>query len=116
MFAEKLLASVAKADMIASSSDPEEMLEKFMPVGMVSYFRSFFESNHLSPRYSAAVLWRLWFHFRRDEFNFCSLFSLLYFRWRVTIARFASLDGLWYDTSQGLSIELIFLRLTYVSH
>ncbi|XP_055619896.1 GA-binding protein subunit beta-2 [Toxorhynchites rutilus septentrionalis] len=36
MFAEKLLASVAKADMIANSSDPEELLEKFIPVGMMN--------------------------------------------------------------------------------
>ncbi|XP_053684830.1 serine/threonine-protein phosphatase 6 regulatory ankyrin repeat subunit A [Sabethes cyaneus] len=35
MFAEKLLASVVKADVIAAnSSDAEEMLEKFVPVGM----------------------------------------------------------------------------------
>ncbi|XP_058829777.1 uncharacterized protein LOC131689046 [Topomyia yanbarensis] len=37
MFAEKLLASVVKADVIANSSDAEEMLEmKFVPVGMMN--------------------------------------------------------------------------------
>lgn len=36
MFAEKLLANVVKAEMLANNSDPEELLEKFVPVGMVS--------------------------------------------------------------------------------
>lgn len=36
MFAEKLLANVVKAEMLANSSDTEELLEKFVPVGMVS--------------------------------------------------------------------------------
>ncbi|XP_058457918.1 uncharacterized protein LOC131434790 [Malaya genurostris] len=37
MFAEKLLASVVKADVIANSSDAEEMLDmKFVPVGMMN--------------------------------------------------------------------------------
>lgn len=38
MFAEKLLANVVKAEMLANSSDTEELLEKFVPVGMVSIY------------------------------------------------------------------------------
>ncbi|EAT34484.1 AAEL013278-PA [Aedes aegypti] len=36
MFAEKLLANVVKAEMLANSSDTEELLEKFVPVGMMN--------------------------------------------------------------------------------
>lgn len=36
MFAEKLLANVVKAEMLANNSDPEELLEKFVPVGMMN--------------------------------------------------------------------------------
>ncbi|XP_065093761.1 uncharacterized protein Atac3 [Ochlerotatus camptorhynchus] len=36
MFAEKLLANVVKAEMLANNSDTEELLEKFVPVGMMN--------------------------------------------------------------------------------